>query len=107
MAGDTKVAALDGEGQVMLWDREAPGRALDGARGAQALARSGDGRWLVVGDAEGRLRWWELVEGDVVETQTEVARATRMLAFDGEGRTIRVEDDGHVELWTRASISNT
>jgi hypothetical protein len=106
VAGDTKVAAIDGEGQVMLWDREAPGRALDGARGALALARSGDGRWLVVGDAEGRLRWWELVEGDVVETQTEVARATRMLAFDGEGRTIRVEDDGHVELWTRASIGS-
>ena len=103
-ARDQKGAAIDGGGQVMLWDREAPGRALDGARGAQALARSGDGRWLVVGDAEGRLRWWELADGDALEVQTEASvRATRMLAFDGEGRTIRVEDDGHVELWTRVA----
>lgn len=106
-ARDTKVVALDGEGQVMLWDRQAPGRAVDGVRGAQAVARSGDGRWLVVGDGEGRLRWWELAEGEVIEAQTEAAgslRATRVLAFDREGRTIRVDEDGQVELWGRASI---
>lgn len=105
-ARDMKVAALDGEGQVMVWDREAPGRALAGVNGAQTLARSGDGRWLVVGDAEGRLRWWELAGAEMVEAQTEtreVARAVRVLAFAGDDRTIRVDEDGLVEVWGRVS----
>ena len=106
---DRKVAAIDGEGQVMLWDREGPGRTLGGVNGAQALARSNDGRWLVVGDAEGRLRWWELAGSELLVAQTEALepeRATRVLAFDSEGRTIHVDDDGHVQLWARASTGS-
>ena len=100
-AADSRVVALDGDGQVMVWDREAPGQVLAGVSGAQAVGRSGDGRWLAVGDAQGGLRWWELADGEWVAAQSEVPgveRATRMLAFDGEGRTIRVDDDGQVEV---------
>lgn len=107
-ARDTKVVALDDEGQVMVWDREVPGRALGGVSDAQALARSGDGRWLVVGDAEGRLRWWELAGEEMIAAQSEAPRsvgAIRVLGFDGEGRTIRVDEDGQVELWARTSIA--
>lgn len=92
----------------MLWDSEAPGRTLDGVGGAQALARSDDGRWLVVGDADGGLRWWELAGDDVMAAQREVSgsAATRVLVFDGEGRTIRVDDAGQVEVWARMSVGS-
>lgn len=106
-AGDSRVVALDGDGQVMVWDREAPGQVLAGVSGAQAVGRSGDGRWLAVGDAQGGLRWWELADGEWIAAQGEVSgveRATRVLAFDGEGRTIRVDDDGQVEVWKRLPV---
>lgn len=103
-AGDTRVVALDDAGRVMVWDREAPGQALAGVSGAQAVARSGDGRWLAVGDSQGRLGWWELADGEWIAAPRETpeqGRATRVLAFDGEGRTIRVDEDGLVEVWRR------
>lgn len=106
-AADSRVVALDGDGQVMVWDREAPGQVLAGVSGAQAVGRSGDGRWLAVGDAQGGLRWWELADGEWVAAQSEVSgveRGTRVLAVDGDGRTIRVDDDGQVEVWTRLPI---
>lgn len=108
-ARDGRVAALEDGGEVVLWDREAPGRALPEASGAQALARSEDGRWLVVGDVQGRLRWWELAGDAVLAAQTEaptLAGAPRVLAFDRAGRTIRVDEQGRVELWTRAAAGS-
>lgn len=101
---DARVAAIDAAGQVALWDRDAPGRVLTGVRGAQALARSPDGRWLAIGDAEGGVQWWDLADADASpQIEAYGAAAVQALRFDGAGRTIGVDADGSLQVWARVA----
>lgn len=101
---DARVAAIDAAGQVALWDRDAAGRVLTGVRGAQALARSPDGRWLVIGDAEGGVQWLDLADADASpQIEAYGAAAVQALSFDGAGRTIGVDADGSLQVWARVA----
>ncbi|HEY0133485.1 MAG TPA: hypothetical protein VGB85_05380, partial [Nannocystis sp.] len=100
VAGDTRVAALDEDGGVMLWDRQGPGRPLAGVRSGQAIARSPDGRWLAVGEVDGQLRVWDLNdEAAAPRVQVHGARAVDVLAFARDGRLVSGDSEGRLKVW--------
>lgn len=102
--GDARVAAVDEDGRVVVWDRDAPGRPLAGAGPAHAVARSPDGRWLAVAAVDGAVRWWDLADvGGPPQVQVHGTRPVQVLGFDRDGRTISVDADGRLQVWARVA----
>ena len=100
VADDTRVATLDEDGGVMLWDRQGPGRPLAGVRSGQAIARSPDGRWLAVGEVDGQLRVWDLGDEAAAPTvQVHGSQAVNVLAFARDGRLVSGDAEGRLRVW--------
>ncbi len=103
VADDTRVAALDEDGGVTLWDRGGPGRPLPGVHTAQAIARSADGRWLAVGEVDGQVRVWDLHD-DAAAPQVQVhgSQPVSVLAFARDGRLVSGDTGGRLKIWHAA-----
>ena len=100
VADDTRVVALDEDGGVTLWDRQGPGRPLAGVHTAQAIARSGDGRWLAVGEVDGQVRVWDLHdEAAVPQVQVHGSQPVSVLAFARDGRLVSGDTGGLLKVW--------
>ncbi len=100
VAEDTRVVALDEDGGVMVWDRARGGHALAGVHAAQAIARSPEGRWLAVGEVDGRVRWVDLEdEAAPPEVARHGSQAVSVLAFARDGRMISGDVEGRLRVW--------
>ena len=100
VADDTKVAALDEDGGVTLWDRQGPGKPLAGVHTAEAIARSGDGRWLAVGEVDGHVRLWDLRdEAAAPQVHVHGSQPVNVLAFARDGRLVSGDAGGRLKVW--------
>lgn len=108
VAGDRRVVALDEDGGVGLWDRDGRGGPLAGVHAAQAIARSGDGRWLAVGETDGHVRWWDLHDAAAApQDRAHGDRPVQALAFARDGRLVSVDSDGALKIWRAADAQWT
>ena len=100
VADDTRVAALDEDGGVTLWDRQGPGRPLAGVHTGQAIARSMDGRWLAVGEVDGQVRLWDLHDEAIApQVQVHGSQPVSVLAFARDGRLVSGDTGGLLKVW--------
>ena len=102
--GDGSHVAAAAGGRVKIWDVEGqrPAVPLDDARHAQALAWSGDDRWLAIGARTGEVVVWDVDDPTQAESRkelTEHRRPIEALAFSPEGGLLASADGGELRLW--------
>ena len=93
-----------GEGEVLLWDAWTGERlaTLDAGEGAvEAMAFSGDGRWLATATAAASsVKLWDVDNGRPVAELTGHARAVTAAVFSGDSQTLLTGSwDGTARLW--------
>ncbi len=99
------LAAGSQDSKVWLWNVTTPARpvpegSLTGATDwVNAVAFSPDGRSLAEGSSDDRVLVWDLATREVSASLPQPQPVTS-LAWDGGGRLVAGDADGHVRLWT-------
>lgn len=91
------------KGTVVLWDSQQAkriGRVATGAKNVEAIASSPGGRFIVIGDSQGRIRIADWRTGGTVLTLMGHTGPVRAFAFSADGRYMAsASDDTSVFVW--------
>ena len=95
--------ASGGYREIKLWRRARgqPSRHMElaGDSPAQAMAVSADGRWMAAAPAGGPVQLWNLRDGQIAHTLSELTNGIAALDFSAEGRFLAAGGNQAVAVW--------
>jgi WD40 repeat protein len=111
---DGAVLASGSYREIKLWRRPTAEKKYEVAgvgTASQCVAASQDGKWLAVGDQDGKIRLWDAIKGAAVGELSGHEGAVTSLCFSARGdRLASVSADGTCHIWgikRRTSVCKT
>jgi WD40 repeat protein/energy-coupling factor transporter ATP-binding protein EcfA2 len=107
--GNTMLAALTEDGQVIYWRTGSAGKYSSLAAGEKILTAHKfmpGGERLLTGDNKGVINVWNTTTGLPEGTATGHIAAVRSIAFDSiDGQMLTADDAGEIRLWTMTNLA--